>query len=156
MTPEEEARQEIDRLLQSAGWCIQDYQDLNLGAGLGVAIREFPLVSGRADYLLFVDRIAVGAIEAKPVGTILTDVEGQTEKYLRGIPENIPHVQDPLPFEFESTGTETHFADLRDPDWRSRRIFAFFRPGTLHDWIKEKDTLRDRLRKMPNLAKASP
>jgi len=116
MTPEEEARQEIDRLLEAASWQVQDYKELNLGASLGVAIREFPLMSGRADYLLFVDRIAVGAIEAKPVGTILTDVEGQTERYLRGIPENIPHIQDPLPFEFESTGTETHFADLRDSD----------------------------------------
>ena len=90
MTPEEEARQEIDRLLQAASWQGQDYKDLNLGAALGATIREFPLESGRADYLLFVDRIAVGAIEAKPVGTILVDVEGQTERYLRGIPDNIP------------------------------------------------------------------
>jgi len=153
MTPEEEARQEIDHLLQAAGWQLQDYKNLNLGASLGVAVREFPLESGRADYLLFVDRIAIGAIEAKPEGTILTDVEGQTERYLRGIPENIPHFQDPLPFEFESTGTEIYFADLRDSDWRSRRVFAFFRPETLHDWIKEKDTLRDRLRRCPILPK---
>ena len=97
MTPEEEARQEIDRLLQAAGWQVQDYNNLNLGAASGGAVREFPLESGRADYLLFVDRIAVGAIEAKPEGTILTDAEGQTERYLRGIPENIPHFQDPCP-----------------------------------------------------------
>lgn len=155
MTPEEKARQEIDRLLIAAGWQVQDYRDMNLGADLGVAIREFSLDSGRADYLLFVDRVAVGAIEAKPEGTILTDVEEQTEKYLRGIPIDLPHAQNPLPFEFESTGTETHFADLRDPDWRSRRIFAFFRPETLRDWINEKDTLRNRLRKMPHLAKAN-
>lgn len=155
MTPEEKARQEIDRLLIAAGWQVQDYKEMNLGAALGVAIREFSLDSGRADYLLFVDRVAVGAIEAKPEGTILIDVEEQTEKYLRGIPQDLPHAQNPLPFEFESTGTETHFADLRDPDWRSRRIFAFFRPETLQYWINEKDTLRDRLRKMPNLAKAS-
>ena len=64
MTPEEEARQEIDRLLEAADWQVQDYKNLNLGAALGVAIREFPLESGRSDYLLFVDRIAVGAIEA--------------------------------------------------------------------------------------------
>ena len=63
MTPEEDARQEIDRLLEAAKWQVQDYKNLNLGAALGVAIREFPLESGRADYLLFVDRVAVGAIE---------------------------------------------------------------------------------------------
>ena len=37
MTPEEEARQEIDRLLKAASWQVQDYKDLNLGAALGVA-----------------------------------------------------------------------------------------------------------------------
>jgi len=142
MNPEDEARQEIDRLLEAASWQVQDYKNLNLGAALGVAIREFPLESGRADYLLFVERVAVGAIEAKPVGTILVDVEGQTERYLRGIPDNIPHVQNPLPFEYESTGIETHLVDLRDPDWRSRRVFAFHRPDTLKSWISQQDTLR--------------
>jgi hypothetical protein len=34
MTPEEEARQEIDRLLEAASWQVQDYKDLNLGAAL--------------------------------------------------------------------------------------------------------------------------
>ncbi len=58
-------------------------------------------------------------------------------------------------FEFESTGIETHFADLRDTDWRSRRGVAFFRHGTLLDWIKEKDTHKDRLQIMPYLANAS-
>ena len=142
MNPEDEARQEIDRLLEAASWQVQDYKNLNLGAALGVAIREFPLESGRADYLLFVERVAVGAIEAKPVGTILVDVEGQTERYLRGIPDNIPHVQNPLPFEYERTGIETHLVDLRDPDWRSRRVFAFHRPDTLKSWISQQDTLR--------------
>jgi type I site-specific restriction endonuclease len=56
-----------------------------------------------------------------------------------------------LPFEYESTGTETHFADLRDPDWRSRRVFAFHRPETLKAWISNEDTLRDKLRLLPDL-----
>ncbi len=66
MTPEERARQKIDELLEAAGWKVQDRKDLNLGAALGVAIREFPLTSGYADYLVFVDRKATGVIEAKP------------------------------------------------------------------------------------------
>jgi type I restriction enzyme R subunit len=36
---------------------------------LGVAVREFPLKVGFVDYMLFVDRQAVGVIEAKPEGT---------------------------------------------------------------------------------------
>ena len=56
MKPEEKARQKIDQLLQDAGWSLQDHKDLNLGASLGVAVREFPVSTGFADYLLFVDR----------------------------------------------------------------------------------------------------
>jgi type I restriction enzyme, R subunit len=37
---------------------------MNLGAARGVAVREFPLMTGFADYLLFIDRKAIGAIEA--------------------------------------------------------------------------------------------
>ena len=40
--------------------------------GSGVAVREFPLSSGFADYLLFVGGKAIGAIEAKAVGTPLS------------------------------------------------------------------------------------
>jgi len=60
MTPEEKARQQIDRMLDAAGWKVQDLRELNLSAGLGVAVREFPLSSGEADYLLFVNRQARG------------------------------------------------------------------------------------------------
>ena len=41
--PEEKARQHIDKLLEGAGWTIQDYPEFNLGTSLGVAVREFPL-----------------------------------------------------------------------------------------------------------------
>ncbi len=74
-TPEQRARQTIDRLLEAAGWRVQDRRDLNLGAGLGVAVREFPLSTGPADYLLFVERKAIGVVEAKPEGTTLSGVE---------------------------------------------------------------------------------
>ena len=64
MKPEEKARQQIDRLLKSAGWTVQDYQELHLSASLGVAVREFPMAEGFADYLLFVGGKAVGVVEA--------------------------------------------------------------------------------------------
>jgi hypothetical protein len=40
MTPEENARQQIDLLLQQSGWIVQDR---SLAAGPGVAIREAAL-----------------------------------------------------------------------------------------------------------------
>jgi len=60
MTPEAQARQVIDQKLEQAGWIIQDMKQLKLGAGPGVAVREYPTDSGPADYVLFVGRNAVG------------------------------------------------------------------------------------------------
>ena len=65
MTPEARARLQIDRKLVQAGWVVQDMKQLNLAAGPGVAVREYPTDSGPADYVLFVRRHAVGVIEAK-------------------------------------------------------------------------------------------
>jgi type I restriction enzyme R subunit len=48
VTPEEKARQKIDQLLAAAGWNVQHFEQLNLSAALGVAVREFPLKSGFA------------------------------------------------------------------------------------------------------------
>lgn len=151
MKPEEKARKNIDQLLEVAGWKIQDLREINLGASLGVAVREFPLTAGPADYLLFVDRKAVGVIEAKPEGFTLSGVAEESGKYVGGMPEGLPRVQEPLPFAYESTGIETYFRDLRDPDPRSRRVFAFHRPETLREWYSQKDTLRARLKNMPPL-----
>ena len=151
MDPEEKAREHIDQLLAKAGWCVQNRDELDLGAALGVAVREFPLESGFADYLLFVDRKAAGAIEAKPAGATLSGVAEQSGKYITGLPPNIPHVQLPLPFAYESTGIETFFRDIRDPDPRSRRVFAFHAPDTLYGWLSDPDTLRGRLGLLPPL-----
>lgn len=150
MKPEEKARQKIDQLLEVAGWRIQNFEELNLGASLGVAVREFQLKSGAADYLLFVGRKPVGVIEAKPAGTTLSGVADQSEKYLRLIPDNF-QVVEPPPFAYESTGFETFFRDSRDPESRSRRIFTFHKPETLYEWFSQEDTLRVRLRNVPPL-----
>ena len=151
MKPEEKARRQIDRLLEAAGWKVQDYQELHLSASLGVAVREFPLSDGFADYLLFVGGKAVGVVEAKPSGTTLSGVAEQTTKYLISVPANVPTVQLPLPFAYESTGVETFFRDLRDPEPRSRRVFAFHQPETLKDWLAQGDSLRARLPQTPPL-----
>lgn len=65
MGPEEKARLEIDRKLTQAGWVIQDRKRLNLLAGLGVAVREFPTSTGEVDYALFVEGTPVGVVESK-------------------------------------------------------------------------------------------
>jgi type I restriction enzyme R subunit len=161
--PEELARQQIDDLLDQAGWDVQDRARLNLGARRGVAIREFSLATGAADYLLFVDREAVGTVEAKKVGTTLTGIEEQSAKYRVGLPDWVAAARHPLPFAYETTGVETRFTSHLDPEPRSRPVFAFHRPETLAEWLAqapenpenagggENRTLRARLRRMPPL-----
>jgi type I restriction enzyme R subunit len=152
--PETLARINIDQQLSDAGWQVQDRLQMNLYAGLGVAVREYPLATGFADYLLFVDRKAVGIIEAKAEGATLSGVAEQAGLYVTGLPQNIPHVMLPLPFQYESTGVETLFRDNRDPQPRSRRIFTFHRPETLAEWAAEAETMRQRVQQFPPLQRA--
>lgn len=148
MDPEDEARVGIDAALTAASWDVQDRKSANLTAGPGVAIRKYPLKPGHgeADYLLYVDGEAIGVVEAKPVGTTLTGVETQTEKYSTGIPDGVPAPVKPLPFLYESTGVETRFTNELDPDPRSRPVFNFHRPETLASWIESAPTRHGPLR----------
>jgi type I restriction enzyme R subunit len=42
-----------------------------------------------------------------------------------------------LPFVYESTSVVTRFTDRRDPRPRSREVFTFHRPETLHEWARQ-------------------
>src|SRR6266446_2498646 len=145
-SPEELARQNIDALLTKCGWQVQDRKSINLGAGLGIAIRE-ALLQGRdeVDYLLFVDGKAIGTVEAKPEGHTLTGVEEQSGKYSKGLPDIYPKWREPLPFAYESTGVETQFTNQLDPSPKSRNVFAFHKPETLVEWIEAPEQLNTRL-----------
>jgi len=135
--PEAAARRNIDAALQSAGWHVQDFAELNLSAGLGVAVREFPLARGhgKADYALYVAGKLAGVVEAKKEGTLLIGVEVESEKYASGVPSGIPAHVRPLPFLYESTGVETQFTNRLDPESRRRRLFHFHKPETLAEWL---------------------
>ncbi|MDE0194637.1 MAG: restriction endonuclease subunit R, partial [bacterium] len=93
LTPEQEARRDIDAQLAACGWVVQDHKSAAVAAARGVAVREVPVGAGRGDYVLFVDCQAVGVIEAKPVGTTLTGVEAQTLGYRQSYPGELPSFQ---------------------------------------------------------------
>lgn len=158
----------IDKLLTAAGWNVVDRDQVNIHAARGVAVREFSLKAGHgeADYLLYVDGQAAGVIEAKKEGVTLSGVEIQSAKYTNGLPDGLPRWRNPLPFAYESTGTETHFTNGLDPEPRARPIFAFHKPETLADWLgsslpkaaegsipyhRDTGTFLERLRHMPEL-----
>lgn len=149
--PEDRARAEIDAKLSACGWIVQNRDEMNLSAGPGVAVREFPTATGPADYALFVDTIMCGAIEAKADGTTLSGFSEQAAGYLGGAPDYLPGGPEKRRFEYVSTGTETIFRDLADPEPRSRPVFTFHRPETLCLWLSQPETLRARLRHMPPL-----
>ena len=134
MTPEAEARLKIDERLIQAGWAIQNVRQLNLSAGLGVAVREFPTDTGPVDYALFVDGVPVGVIEAKPddAGEHITVVETQSGRYANSKFKWIKG-DHTIRFAYEATGKLTRFTDYADEKYRSRDIFNFHRPETLAD-----------------------
>lgn len=148
---EQIARDHIDHLLIECGWIVQPKKKLNLAAGLGIAVTEYRTDSGPVDYLLFIDRIPVGIIEAKRAeeGVRLTTVEDQSLRYAEGKLKYFDN--DPLHFAYESTGEVTRFTDYRDPKPRSRPVFTFHRPETFQKWLKESKTLRTRLLDIPSL-----
>ena len=156
--PEQEARRRIDQMLEAAGWVVQDYKSVNLYAGTGVAVRELVTDAGPADYVLFVNRQAVGVVEAKKQGTTLSGVEWQTVKYQRSIPEALPAylIDGRLPYGYESTGAETWFTCRMDPETTARRVFWFHRPETFERQIEDhiahgSGSLRARIPAMPEL-----
>ncbi len=149
--PEQLARDAIDASLVKCGWVIQNKNQINLNAGIGIAVREYQTDIGPADYVLFVDKKPIGIIEAKRAeeGVHLTMHEDQSEGYATAKLKYLNH--DPLPFVYESTGDVTRFTDYRDTKSRSRPVFTFQRPETFLEYSKQDKSLRARLQDIPAL-----
>ena len=146
MTPEKKARRNIDKMLEAAGWQIQDYAERDTDAAMDVAVREYRLrANQRADYLLFIGGVAVGVIEAKPEGTTLSGALEQAQRYRASLPDDLPN-RTRFFFSYASTGIETYFRDIRDPDSRSRQVFTFHTPQALFNAFHQPRTLRERLK----------
>ena len=113
LTPEQQAQEQIDQMLEASGWQVQTRKRMNLASATGVAVCEFPMKTGAADYLLYAHGRPIGVVEAKKAGTPLSGVEVQAKKYTGGLPAILESKAwyNPLPFRYESTGVETFFAD---------------------------------------------
>lgn len=150
-SPEQKARDEIDRQLAACGWNVQSKNEINLSAGLGVAVREYLTDVGPADYILFVAKKPVGIIEAKRTeeGIHLITHETQTEDYSTAKLKYLNN--ELLVYLYESTGEITRFTNYTDPKPRSREVFTFHRPETFYEWSKQEKSLRARLHNLPGL-----
>ena len=152
MTPEQEARVVIDEKLEQSGWVVQNVAQLNLGAALGVAVREFPTSTGPVDYALFIDGDPVGVIEAKKssVGENITVVEEQSARYATSSFKWINR-EYTIRFAYEATDKLIKFTDYKDIKYRSRRVFSFHRPEHLKSLLQASDTIRNNMKYFPVL-----
>ena len=149
--PEQLARDKIDSLLEQAGWKVQSKSKIDFSAGIGVAVREYQTDAGPADYVLFVNRKPVGIIEAKRENEAvnITVVEEQSVRYANAKLKYLNN--EPLIYIYETTGSLTHFTDYSDPKPRYRTVFAFHKPETIAEWIRNGKSLRSRLQEFPAL-----
>ncbi len=152
MTPETKAREKIDAKLVKAGWIIQDMCKINPMAALGVAVREYPTSTGPVDYVLFIDGSPVGVIEAKKddSGENITVAESQSQRYANSTLKYV-NVEYRIRFAYEATSVITRFTDYDDKKYRSREVFSFFRPETLKYFLEQPDTVRNNMKKFPEL-----
>ena len=150
MTPEQEARIIIDEKLEMSGWIVQNVNQLNLGAALGVAVREFPTNTGPVDYALFIDGELVGVIEAKKrsFGENITVVEEQSARYATSSFKWINR-EYTIRFAYEATDKLIKFTDYKDIKYRSRRVFSFHRPEHLKSLLQASDTIRNNMKHFP-------
>lgn len=120
MTPEQIARQKIDRMFAEAGWTVvdRDHYSPEISA---VAVEE-GLMQGNceADYLLFINGKAAGVLEAKreDIDVTAPAILAQAEHYTRHLPDWCQSWQHPLPLAYVSNGKELYYRDLRDPNSR--------------------------------------
>lgn len=147
MSPEEKAREVIDRKLHECGYVVQDVDEFNPKASLGVVVREWQTSSGPCDYLILIGGRPCGIIEAKAhnKGEQLTTVAEQTRRYAESsLKYAAPDID--IRFAYEATDVLTRFCDYHDLDYRSREVYSFHRPEQLQTWLNDSDTLRNRMR----------
>lgn len=149
--PEQQTRDYLDKQLESCGWQVQSLAKINLSAKPGVAVREYPTDVGFADYVLFVDGKPCGVIEAKreEEGHHINIHEEQAENYAKAQLKYLKN--QPLPFVYVSTASKNLFTKFLDPKPRAREVFAFHRPETLQEWLKNPKSLRGELLDLPAL-----
>ena len=118
MKPEEKARVLIDQMFHESGWSVvsRDEYSADLSAA---AIQEGILRGGKeADYLLFINGMAVGVLEAKKESIDVSSekVITQAENYTRLLLPFYKTWSKPLPLVYTSNGHAVLFRDHRDPD----------------------------------------
>lgn len=168
---EEETRKLIDQQLERAGW-EADSQRLrfSLGArpekGRNLAIAEWPVKGGVADYALFVGLQLVALVEAKRQGKDVVSHVRQAAKYAENLVKKAGEEwvgqwgKYRVPFVFATNGrpyiqqwkekSGIWFHDLRQPTNHPKPLRFWFSPQDLIDKLKtEEKAAEEKLRAEP-------
>lgn len=142
LTPEEKARLKIDKMLEDAGWKVVDRDDYS-PAIPAVAVREFLLKGNKeADYLLFINDVAVGVLEAKreEVDASCCMVMEQALKYTKLVSKtDYKTFSNPLPIAYTSNGKDSFFFDNRCDEPEPSIIDRFHTPKEIVKMLGIKD-----------------
>jgi type I restriction enzyme, R subunit len=146
-------KQIVDSKLRAAGWSVVPFDvSRPLGAYNKCAIEEYPTDSGPADYLLCVDGVILGVVEAKKLSLGPQEVLTQAERYSRGLadsPFNFTGFR--VPFLYSSNGEIIWHHDIRHPLNRSHTISHFHTPEALVERLnRDVDSACLKLRQTPN------
>jgi type I site-specific restriction endonuclease len=142
----------LDRLWKRPEMSPRDRSIVTVAALIAPEAIAEAMKAEEADYLLFVDSSPMGVVEAKKEGDTLTGVEIQTTKYSEGVPDHLHCPRRPLPFQYQTTGVETCFTNLLEPDASSRSVFSFHRPETLDQWSPRQDSNGQRMSRVGRMS----
>lgn len=151
MTPEQIAREKIDRMMAEAGWAVvdRDHYSPEISA---VAVEEGIMEGNHeADYLLFINGKAFGVLEAKREEVDVTSsvVCEQAEFYTKSVPSWCPAWYEPLPLAYVSNGKDLYFRDLRDPEGTYQPLKSIHTPKQITKLLG----ITDYYAALPNLQK---
>ncbi|HPQ68420.1 MAG TPA: type I restriction-modification enzyme R subunit C-terminal domain-containing protein [bacterium] len=127
---------DINPSLEKSGWTVcRLSKNAQAPPARHLAIEEYSVNSGFADYALCIDGQIVGIIEAKRKALDPQEALRQAERYAGDIPG--------LPFVYSTNGVEIWFRDLRFPHSYSRKISGFHPPSALREMLDRESFFRN-------------
>ena len=106
------------------------------GALSRAAIKEYPTANGPADYVLLESSEPLAVVEAKKLAIGPQNVLEQAKRYALGLDESPFDFRGyRVPFIYSTNGERIWFADVRDPQSRSREVRRFHTPAALREML---------------------
>ena len=150
--PEQMARDQIDKMLEEAGWNVQARR-----RSISTPGRASPSANTRPTSVLpttcssCTGKRSASSRPSPRIGATRSRLSKSSQRSYAAAKLKWVNNKEPLPFVYESTGIITRFTDGRDPKPRSREVFTFHRPETMAEWLSKPTSLRARLHDIPPL-----